>query len=371
MVSLLNNGRSRRYKSVSLAMAFAAIGYFGLQAIQAATPSVAIEAETGSLAGNAVAGDPTGASANAAVKFKEGAVGGSITNTPTQPAAFIYSDSPSAAATKAYAHPGAMVVAGRAAYADQAFKDVSAGGGSVLIYLDAMIDNNYGRYHELLLNVSECGAAVPRWPGGPKANEYGYLADFRVGGIEQGKLECVLEKMVSENPHMAGFFADDIGSRSWYPLINWGSWSTTDQQAYRDGAIALVKTFRKVADRHGLFLMVNGTWSGGALASDGGGYPDMSKSGMSLADGALVEHHDSDGPAYFQNYTCSTQWASESPLTHGKAFNWTVNNTDNSRDEFVAAGCYAFAGTQAEYSDAPPPWTGFHPTGLPNKVTTP
>ena len=37
----------------------------------------------------------------------------------------------------------------------------------------------------------------------------------------QHKLECVLETMVAENPHMAGWFADDLGSRSWFPGFNW------------------------------------------------------------------------------------------------------------------------------------------------------
>ena len=66
-----------------------------------------------------------------------------------------------------------------------------------------------------------------------------YLNDFRVGSVLQSKLECVLEKMVAENPHMAGFFADDLGSRSWYPGFSWDTWGTTNQQSYRAGAIAL------------------------------------------------------------------------------------------------------------------------------------
>jgi hypothetical protein len=47
----------------------------------------------------------------------------------------------------------------------QAFKDVSAAGGTVLIYLDVVIDNRYGRYHEMLNKASECGHAPSRWPG--------------------------------------------------------------------------------------------------------------------------------------------------------------------------------------------------------------
>ena len=84
-------------------------------------------------------------------------------------------------------------------------------------------------------------------------------------------------------------------------------------------AIALTHTFRRVADRHGLVFLVNGTWS----ADDGGGYPDADVHGNALADGAVVEHHDGQID-YFGPYGCSDQWAAESPVTDGEAFNFAV-----------------------------------------------
>lgn len=266
----------------------------------------------------------------------------------------------------AYAHPGGLVVAGRDNYQDQAFKDVSNGGGSVLIYMDAVIDNAYGRYHDMLINQSACGPATTRWPGSPKANTYGYLNDFRVGSVLQQKLSCVLETMVVENPHMAGWFADDLGSRSWFPGFSWDSFGAANQQAYRDGAIALTKTFREVADRHGLVFIVNGTWSGGSLASNGGGYPDASKSGNALADGGFVEHHDGE-IGYFGPYGCSAQWAAQSPITQGKAINYAVTNTSAGRTEYINSDCYAYVNQQQAY-DSVAPWGTFHPTGLPSRV---
>lgn len=372
MAIVVRNDRNRRYlggiqnglRAIPLVLVFAALGLFLMRPSHADTFMQAGEAENGSLSGAVGAGDPLNASGGQSVVFGRSGTGAQLVNTPTQPASFVYSDAPNATALQAYAYPGALVVAGRVAYADQGFKDVAAAGGSVLIYLDAMVDNNHGRYHELLLNQSECGAAVPRWPGSPQANTYGYLTDFRVGGVLQQKLECVLNKMVAENPHMAGWFADDLGSRSYFPNINWAGWSAADKQAYRDGAIALVKTFRKVADAHGLVVMVNGTWN----ADDGGGYPDATKHGMSLADGALVEHHDNDDPAFFKAYTCSTQWAAESPVTKGTAFHWTVNNSDVARTTFINAGCYAYASTQTTYDAPAAVWTSFHTTGLPSRV---
>src|SRR5512146_2869338 len=143
-----------------------------------------------------------------------------VVNRPTQSASMVYGNPGTNGRAIAYAHPGGLVVAGRDNYADQVFKDISAAGGTVLIYLDAIINNAYGRYAEMLINESACGPAVPLWPGNYQANQWGELNDFRVGGVLQAKLKSVLETMIAENPHMAGWFADDLGSRSWYPGID-------------------------------------------------------------------------------------------------------------------------------------------------------
>lgn len=284
-----------------------------------------------------------------------------IQNLPAQAAGVVYGDSAEAAP---YANPGGLVVAGRDNYQDQAFKDVSAAGGTVLLYLDAVIDNPYGRYHDLLINASECGPATSRWPGNYQANSWGYLNDFKVGSVLQGKLECVLEKMVAENPHMGGWFADDLGSRAWFPDIDWDSFP--DQAAYRAGAIALTQTFRKVADRHQLIFLVNGTWSGGALASAGGGYPNAAKSGNALADGGVVEHHDGE-IAYFGPYGCSQQWALESPVTQGKAINYAITSTYAGTMEYVNSSCYSYVNHQTDYGISPR-WGTSHWTGLPTSA---
>jgi hypothetical protein len=286
-----------------------------------------------------------------------------ITNMPPQAAGIFYGE---ASGVLQYAHPGSLVVAGREDYSDKAFRDVSAAGGTVLIYLNPMIDNMVGRYHRMLFDRSACGPATSLWPGDYKANAWGYLNDFRVGSVLQRKLECVLENMVSENPHMAGWFADDVGSRSWYPGIDWDTWGKANQEAYRAGAVALVKTFRTVADRHGLLLLVNGTWGAGSLASAGGGYPDMGEHGNALADGGFVEHHDGQ-LEYFGPYACSAQWAAESPVTKGKAFNYAVTMTAAGFAEYRDSHCFAYVNQQPDY-DGAPAWGTFHRTGLPSRV---
>ena len=291
-----------------------------------------------------------------------------ITNWPAQAASVMYGDGGLTSRAITYAQPGGLVAAGRTNYQDHIFKDISAAGGTVLIYLDAVIDNNWGRYHAMLLDSSECGPAATRWPGSPKANRWGYLNDFRVGSVVQQKLECVLEKMVAENPHMGGFFADDLGSRSWFPDINWNSWSAADKQAYRDGAVAMSQTFRKVADRHGLIVLVNGTWS----ANDGGGYPDVSRHGNALADGGVIEHYGANELPFWRSYACSSQWASQSPITRGKAFMWAITESEADREAYATSGCFAFVSHQPESRyDYVAPWGETHPTGLPSKVGAP
>lgn len=287
-------------------------------------------------------------------------------NRPAQAASIVWADPGQTGPAVAYAHPGGLVVAGRDNYADPAFAQVSAGGGTVLEYLDTIVWNDWGRYHALLFDNSACGPAVPTW-GGYKANSTGPLADFRQGGTEQAKLRCVLETMVAENPGMGGWFADDLGSRSWFPDLNWATFP--EQQAWRDGAIAIAQTFRQVADEHHLIFIVNGTWGAGTLAAAGGGYPDMNQPGLSLADGGYVEHHDGE-IAYWAPYGCSAQWASASTVTRGTAFMYAVTNTAAGQAEFVNSGCYAYVNTQPTSAyDYAPPWGAFHPTGLPSHTS--
>ncbi|MCH1867663.1 hypothetical protein [Nocardioides sp. CFH 31398] len=283
----------------------------------------------------------------------------------TQPATLAYGPP---RGVEEYAEPGALVVAGRDNYGDRAFRDVAAAGGTVLVYLDPVIDNDHGRYHELLLRESACGPAVAAWPGEPGANEYGDLNDFRPGTVLQDKLRCVLETMVEENPQMGGWFLDDVGSRSYFPETDWESWSAEDQQAYRDGAIEITRTAREVADEHGLIFLVNGTWGAGGLAEAGGGYPDAERPGNALADGGFVENQD-ENLEYFAPYACDGQWAEDSPVTRGEAVNFAVTETVGARDAYIESGCFAYVQRHDSYEVTVPPWAGFRDRGLPSGVS--
>lgn len=286
-----------------------------------------------------------------------------ITLQPMQPMTFVYDTVSST--MDSYETPGALVVAGRQNYADQRFVDVSNGGGTVLIYFDAIVRNTTGFYHDLLFNSSSYGASVPEWPGPVSANSTGNLADFRVGGVLQSKLQGVLQKIVDDNPHMGGFFADDLGSRSWFPNFDWSTFGTTNQNSYRAGAIAVAQAFRTVADANGLICVVNGTWVSGSTSTNGGGYPAQNTHGCSLADGGVVEHHDT-ADAFWQAYVAGSQWADASPLlgSVGPA-HIVIGSADAERAQWAALGNIAFYVNQTGYSSAVTPWGSFHATGLP------
>ncbi|RZT87877.1 hypothetical protein EV383_4809 [Pseudonocardia sediminis] len=282
-----------------------------------------------------------------------------------QPTAFVYSGDPRGAT--AYAEPGGLVVAGRDNYRDPAFRTVAEAGGTVLVYLDPMIKNSYGRYHQLLFDESSCGPAVPDWPGSP-SNSWGRITDTRPGAVVQLKLECVLETMVRENPHMGGWFADDLGSRPWGTAYT--SWPRVEQQEYYDGAVAISQVFRRVADEHGLIFITNGTWEAGDVGGTGGGFPDRTKHGNSLADGGVIEYHDGQQD-YFGPYGCSQQWAADSLSSAHHPVILTISRSDADRDRYAATGCVTHAVNQSEYLDPPPPWGLFKDIGLPSGVGKP
>jgi len=294
-------------------------------------------------------------------------------NGPTNPGLLMYADGePPASVVANWSRPGALVVVGRNNYDEPWVHTISDGGATVLIYLDPIIDNDWGRYHDKLINASEFGPAVPKWPGKPAANEWGSLNDFRVGSVLQDKLPGVIDLMITENPQISGIFLDDVGSRSWYPGINWDSWSAADKEAYRNGAIAITQTARAAADEHDLFLMVNGTWGATGLTGQGdGGYPNRNEYGNALVDGGFVENHDPDTEmAYWARYAGpDAQWGKSTP--RGLPYMWFSNvGSSADRNTWIASGLAAFASSSSYDGTALPSGT-FTDFGLPNRATTP
>jgi hypothetical protein len=118
---------------------------------------------------------------------------------PFTPQAAAIASNDNLVGVPAYARPRGLVVAGRSNHSDQAFRQVFAAGGTVLVYLDTIIDNRDGRYHDLLLNGSELGPAVPGGPGMPQANQWG--ASTTSGWAASSRPSCplVLERMAQEH----------------------------------------------------------------------------------------------------------------------------------------------------------------------------
>lgn len=289
-----------------------------------------------------------------------------ITLEPSQPFVVVYDTT---TGLSAYNHPGAMAIAGRDNYTDAAFQAMAAAGGTVLLYLDAIVWNSFGIYHDLLFNSSVYGAAVPEWPGPVNANSTGNLADFRIGGTLQSKLEGVMQQMADDNPWIGGFFMDDVGSRSWFPNFNWSTFGSTNQSAYRAGAIGVVQHARNVADANGLIVIVNGTWTSGTLASNGGGYPTLTTHGCSLAEGGCIEHHDGESSFWGAYGDGTSQWGDASPITNGEAVCPVICSSSAGITEYAALGNFPFITNQTDYGITPTPWTTFHATGLPSHTS--
>lgn len=307
-----------------------------------------------------------------------------FTNQPTQPLYCHYDQEP----LSEWAHPGALVVAGRArsnlgppgispAYegTDPGYIAAAEAGACVIAYIDPIIDSDWGLYHELLHHEFDSlgrtvGPASSLWPGPIQANEWGRLADFRPGSVIQQKFGAVLNLMLDENPWLGGFFIDDTGTRSWFPGFSWeNDFTATDRTNYRNGAIGLVQTARQVCDARRMpngrrrIIIVNGTWGGGSLLAAGGGYPNSSLSGCSLVEGALIEHP-SGLTESWTNYALGPQWATEAS-TGGVPFIVSSHYTTAEMNEYIAAGIVS----HAEAEDSPNPWGDFHETGLPDART--
>jgi hypothetical protein len=298
----------------------------------------------------------------AGAKKRTPPTGGPLTLQPTQPATFVYTVINST--LDSYKTPGAMVVAGRDNYGDTAFQQVNAAGGHVLIYLDAVLDNTVGRYHDLLYNSSVYGGAVPRFPGNRQANSIGYLPDVRVGSVLHDKLEPILRLMASENPHMAGYFADDLGSRTNFPLFTWESLTSQEQIDYRNGIIAIAQTWRNVCDDLGKIVIFNGSWNSGTIAANGGGYPNVGVHGCSLADGGCFELWKGFNAAFRTAMAASAQWSTESAMVNGDAIHLAIANDAADRADWADEGTVAYVAEQTSYASAVTPWGSFHSIGL-------
>jgi Collagen triple helix repeat (20 copies) len=256
-------------------------------------------------------------------------------NRPCNPALIAYVSGPGSQLA-AWSKPGALIDVGPSIYAEPWVKQAAAGGATVLLYLDTIYSVTGGRYHELLRNANSYGPAVPIWAG--------VTNNIAPGGPLQQKLPAIMNLAIDENPHLSGFFLDDLGTIA--GTQGYSTLSATQKEQFRLGAIEIVKTARTIADQRNLFLMANGVWNG----NEGGGYPDRNKHGCALVDGCMIEDHALN--AFWDNY-CNpaySQWALQTPRK--VAYMWDQARSGSAEtNAYINANRIAYASTQTSYTN--------------------
>lgn len=288
---------------------------------------------------------------------------GTLTIAPPQPGAVLYGPD----ATSAYAHAGAMVDMNSAETPGAIA--VSNAGGHVFVYVDAIVTGSGGNYASLINNTNSYGPAIGQWPGQTQQyNSYGYVRDLLLL-VSSGKLLNILNFIVSDNPHMAGFFCDDLGTSnpqygySGSPLAAAGNGYSIPTTTFYNAVIAVVNVFRQVCNAHNLMMLVNGMFDG----RGNGGYPTRSTHGCSLAEGSCAEHQTNQGTNFWPVYLASSQWATASPLTAGDTTHFVIATPGDT--SWNSTTGVAWIAQQSNYQTVPPVWTSFHATGLPTHVT--
>jgi hypothetical protein len=208
-------------------------------------------------------------------------------------------------------------------------------------------------------------------------DEWGSLPNFKVTQTAyHSKMVTILNLMLDENPHIAGFFLDGLGTRH-YPGaggFNWDSWPEVDKQAYRAGNIMVAQNVHDICQARNGMAICNGQWQGGG-SDVGGGYPDANKHGCSLLDGILFENRPPDGPgqfAYEYAMRSDNQWGLAIPRIATmvpKGYILSSNDNTTQRDAWRSSGAVAFA-YSGDFSAIAAPWgtptfTDFH---LPNRA---
>lgn len=289
--------------------------------------------------------------------------GGALANRPCQPSAMVW-DTTGGAQLANYGHPGALITVGANQIDYQGVKAAAAAGATILMYINPVMDIRVGGINDPWLHGdSGYGPAVGSFPGHPEMDTNAYISDFTPTSDLHRRFELVLRYNALRYPHIAGFMVDDVGTRTYYETYDFDSWSAADKQLYRDGAIKLVQTARRVADAHDMLIIVNGTWLA-TSSGGGGGYPSAAQSGCSLADGGVIENQ---SPVQFWfDYADGPQWATQTPRQTPFIWSWNINNT-TLRDQWAASGHVSHALAQVDRGTAEAPWGSFHEAGLPRR----
>jgi hypothetical protein len=193
----------------------------------------------------------------------------------------------------AYAKPGALIVAGNCNRYDPQIASARAAGAEVLAYLNPV--EVYDRIPCKLNQGFYNGARerVPLWPfptPGERINwPKTHMADIRAGSDWSNSVVAYVENLMREGK-VDGVFLDNIGARMWSKLADWHSWSKTEQDAWTEGNVDLVRRIdaarRQINPK--FIVVTNNVWDrGDAAGFTGEQYVD----GVVLERSALNDWH--------------------------------------------------------------------------------
>jgi hypothetical protein len=185
-----------------------------------------------------------------------------------------------------YGKPTGMLIAGRCNRNDPAFQAARSKGAEVLAYINPVArPDHFVCALDTKFYMNDLGQ-VPLWPyptygqRSPWANTR--MTDIRAGSDWADYVVKFVEGLMREGK-VDGVFLDTVGVRPWSSLAEWGSWPTSEKNAYAAGNIDLVR--RLDASRRRIkpsFIIVNNNvWEAGSTSA---------LAGERYVDGVVLEH---------------------------------------------------------------------------------
>jgi hypothetical protein len=187
-----------------------------------------------------------------------------------------------------YGKPTGMLITGRCNWYAPEFATARARGAEVLVYINpASRPDNHVCALDKTFYMNNYGA-VPLWPyptyGQRSIFANSRMTDMRAGSKWATYVVSFVEKLMRERK-VDGVYIDVLGARPW-GISNWTSWSTTEKNAWTNGAVDLVR--RLDAKRRAInpnFLIVNNNiW-------DRGDKTTLGYAAEKYVDGVAIEGH--------------------------------------------------------------------------------
>jgi len=252
-----------------------------------------------------------------------------------------------------FGKPTGMLVAGRCNVDDPKFAAARAKGAEVLLYLNPVErpDKRVCAQDEKFYMKDR--TRVPLWPTptyGKRTNWHDTrLTDIRPGSEWIDYVVKYVETLMREHK-VDGVFLDLVGGQLWSNLADWKSWSRSEQDAWTDGNIELVKRLdAKRRDIDPSFIIVNNNvWH-----RDG---DQRAEAGERYVDGVVLEHPKLSS-AWHKSYAGRTF----GDLGHRRVLVIANNTADAVQWSKVRGVTHVSDQPTAQYAHPNEPAVGFHP----------